>query len=104
MAKRTPPALALNAEDVKKLAEHMSQEQSQALLIEVAGLASSIQGLARIIMADEGDVMSLASAVECMAQRIGWLADMVHGPAGVRGNAVQWMLPPCFQQGKGAEA
>ncbi len=83
----------------------MTPEQLGILLNDIAGMAKHIDRFTSLLMANlgpgEGDDETFLSAIEAMAQRIGWAADMacdrIEGAgSAVYGDAEKWMMPPLF--------
>lgn len=88
-------------------AASMTPEQLGILLSDIAGMAKSIDRLTGMLMAELGfgqdDERTYLTAIEAMAQRIGWEADMasdrIEGAGGaVYGDAEKWMTPPLFHR------
>ena len=83
----------------------MTPEQLGILLDDIARMAKNVERLSTLLMshlgAGEGDDETFLSAIEAMAQRIGWAADMasdrIEGAgSAVYGDAEKWMMPPMF--------
>ena len=96
------------ADDWKnQAAASMTPEQLGILLNDIAGMAKHIDRFTSLLMANLGygqdDEETYLTAIEAMAQRIGWVADMasdrIDGTGGaVRGDAEKWMMPPSFHR------
>lgn len=85
----------------------MTADQLGIVLNDIALMAKHIDRLNALMMANlavgQDDEETYLTAIESMAQRIGWAADMaahrVEGTGGpVRGGAKQWMMPPSFHR------
>ncbi|PRD66115.1 hypothetical protein [Malikia granosa] len=88
-----------------KAAASMTPEQLGILLNDIAGMAKHINRLTSLLMVNLGhgqeDEETYLTAIEAMAQRIGWAADMasdrIEGAgSAVYGDAEKWMMPPLF--------
>ena len=95
----------MSAADLKPAAPGMTPEQLGILLGDIVRMAKNVERLSTLLMANlgpgEGDDETFLSAIEAMAQRIGWAADMasdrVEGAgSAVYGAAEKWMMPPMF--------
>lgn len=101
------------ADDWKKpAAPGMTPEQLGILLNDIATMANHIDRFTALLMVDLGhgqdDEETYLTAIEAMAQRIGWAADLaarrVVGTGGaVLGDAERWMMPPSFRSQAAAE-
>lgn len=88
----------------------LSAEQVDFVLCDVATTAKQIDRLVALLVAgcDELDSEAFLISIACLAQRIGWAADMAM--AGSKrstgpfiGDAVDWMMPPTFHE-QGAQS
>ena len=89
----------------KQAAPGMTPEQLGILLNDIAGMAKHIDRFTSLLMTNLGcgqdDEETYLTAIEAMAQRIGWAADMacdrIEGAgSAVYGCAEKWMMPPLF--------
>lgn len=88
-----------------RAAASMAPEQLGILLNDIAMMAKHIDRLTGMLMAELGrgqdDEGTYLTAIEAMAQRIGWAADMacdrIEGAgSALYGDAEKWMMPPLF--------
>ncbi|MYZ53170.1 hypothetical protein [Malikia spinosa] len=86
-------------------AASMTPEQLGILLNDIAGMAKHIDRFTSLLMANLGcgqdDEETYLTAIEAMAQRIGWAADMacdrIEGAgSAMYGDAEKWMMPPMY--------
>lgn len=94
------------ADDWKKpAAPTMTAVQLGVVLNDIAMMAKHIDRLTALMMVNLGagqdDEATYLKAIEAMAQRIGWAADMasdrIEGAgSAVYGDAEKWMMPPVF--------
>ncbi len=89
----------------KPAAPSMTPEQLGILLNDIAAMAKHIDRLTSLMMVNLGAGQdgeeTYLTAIEAMAQRIGWAADMasdrIEGAgSAVYGDAEKWMMPPVF--------
>ena len=83
----------------------LSGKQLGFALEEITRTARALSCIGMVLESEEGNLPSgLGIAVECLAQRVGWLSDMVReNTAGhVAGEEIRgpllWSLPPVFFQ------
>lgn len=87
----------------------LSVEQLDFVLADIATVAKQIDRMACALVAGGCDLLdseSIFISIECLAQRIGWAADMAMarsersiGPC--IGGAEDWMMPPAFHKLQG---
>lgn len=84
-------------------AKKMTEFQASLALEEIARTARALSCIGSVLEGDGGEVAEgLGIAVRCLAQRAGWLADLVHGQALGRSSGaetldhMQWSMPPAF--------
>lgn len=82
--------------------EGLSPVQVGLILSEIAHTATQIRELAiEIVMGAEASAQ-FAGAIQSLAERAGWMADLVSADLAVgtvhMGAAAAWMLPPAFHQ------
>ncbi len=77
--------------------------QVKAALAEIGELAGASKRLSIKIVCGEDDTGALADANQVIAEKIGFIADLMLGKLDApmyRGNAEDWMLPPSYHEAK----
>lgn len=83
---------------------NLTASQIDFVLADIANIAKQIDRLNSLLLSEGANLFdgeAVHVAIECMAQRIGWAADMAMsrsersiGPC--YGDAADWMMPPLF--------
>jgi hypothetical protein len=92
--------------------DHITPEQIDFVLSDIATVAQQINRMACALISGGCDVLdneTLLIAIESMAQRIGWAADMAmarseHSIGPCIGSAENWMMPPAFHRSERGES
>jgi len=89
-----------------KPAPPLDLEQMRVLLKDIATTAKAVECLALNLDLSVGDdtASAMSDAIVSLCQRIGWAADLAHGPGCVKGGAAAWMLPPTFVRDSAEQA
>lgn len=83
--------------------EKMTEFQASLALEEIARTARALSCIGSALESEGGELAGgLGIAVRCLAQRAGWIADMVHEQALGRSSGaetlspIQWTMPPVY--------